>query len=95
MGHCGRIWRRFWPVLMATRLDEKAREELLGKMIRLRVAKPNTECKSSKDSSTLSEKTKNKKIKTKIDDKSKPNIIIKDIKVPKTREGQKGEARVG
>ena len=35
--------------LMATGLDEKARAQLLGKMIRLRETKPSTESKSFKD----------------------------------------------
>ena len=55
------------PVLMATGLDEKAREELLGKMIHLREIKPNSGPKSCKDSSTLSEKIKNEKVKANID----------------------------
>ena len=75
------------PVFMATGLDEKGRRELLGKMIRLRETKPSAESVSCKDSSTLSEKIKNKKVKNKIDIKNKPSIIIKDIIIPKTREG--------
>ena len=80
------------PFLMATGLDEKARRELFGRMTSLRETKPNAEPKSCKDSSTLIEKIKEEKFKTKIDHKSKSSIIIKDFNFPKTRGG---EARVG
>ena len=76
---------------MATGLDEKARGELLGKMIRLRETKPNAKPKSCKDSSTLSEKIENKKVRTKINNKSKPSIIIKNLIFLRLEEG---EARV-
>ena len=75
------------PVFMTTGLDEKGRGDLLGKMIRLRETKPSAESISCKDSSTLSEKINIKKVKTKIDIKNKPSIIVKDINIPKTREG--------
>ena len=75
------------PVFMATGLDEKGRGELLGKMIWLRETKPSAESISCKDSSTLSEKIKNKKGKTKIDIKNTPKFIVKNINIPKTREG--------
>ena len=41
------------PVLMGTELDEKARSELLGKMIRLRETEQKTKDDACKDSSTL------------------------------------------
>ena len=44
------------PVLMATALDEKARQELLEKMISLREPKQKTDANPCKDSSTLKKK---------------------------------------
>ena len=44
------------PVLMGTGLDEKTREELLSKMIKLREEKRKTEGDACKDSSTLNKK---------------------------------------
>ena len=44
------------PVLMATGLDEKARGELLSKMVELRKAQPKTKEDECKDSSTLEQK---------------------------------------
>ena len=44
------------PVLMSTGLDEKAREELLSKMIKLREEKRKTKDDACKDSSTLNKK---------------------------------------
>ena len=70
--------------MMTTGLDENAREEMLGKMIRFRETKPSAESKSCKDSSTLSGKIKTKKVKTKIYDKIEPNFIIKGINIHKT-----------
>ena len=66
------------PLLTATGLDEKAREELLGKMITMRETKQSTEHESCTKNSTLKEKIENKRFKTKIDDKYEPIIIIKD-----------------
>ena len=48
------------PVLMATGLEEKARGELLSKMIELRKASRKTKEDECKDSSTLKQKTVNK-----------------------------------
>ena len=48
--------------------------------------------KSCKDSSTLSENVKNKLVKTIIDDKIKTNIIVKEINIPKTGDG---ESKIG
>ena len=44
------------PVLMSTGLDEKARKELLEKMISLRKPKQKTEADACKDISTLNKK---------------------------------------
>ena len=48
------------PVLMGTGLDEKARGELLSKMVELRKAPLKTKEDECKDSSTLKQKTVNK-----------------------------------
>ena len=57
-------------VLMATGLDEKARGELLEKIVHLREQKQSTEAKSCINSSTQNEKIENKEIGIEIDDKS-------------------------
>ena len=51
--------------LMATRLVKKAREELLDKIVHMREPRANTGPKSCKDSSTLKEKSKTKKVRPK------------------------------
>ena len=81
------------PVLMVTGLDKQARGELLEKMVRLREQMQSADDKSCKDRSTPNEKTENKEIKIKFDDKSKTYIITKDINFLKAREV--GGARVG
>ena len=48
------------PVLMGTGLDEKARGQLLSKMVELRKAPLKTKEDECKDSSTLKQKTVNK-----------------------------------
>ena len=48
------------PVLMGTGLDEKARKELLSKVVELRKAQPTTRDDECKCSSTLKQKTVNK-----------------------------------
>ena len=48
------------PVLMGTGLEEKARGELLSKMVELRKASRKTKEDKCKDSSTLKQKTDNK-----------------------------------
>ena len=48
------------PVLMGTGLEEKARGELLSKMVELRKASLKTKEDECKDSSTLNQKTVNK-----------------------------------
>ena len=56
------------PVFMGTRLDEKARKELLGRMIKLRGSKQKTKDDACKDSSTLNKKTDDKMIQVERDD---------------------------
>ena len=51
------------PVLMATGLDEKARKELLNKMVKLRETRQKTKDDECKDGSTLKKKTDDKIIK--------------------------------
>ena len=58
------------PVLMTIGLDEKARGELLDKMVCLRKEKQIAEAKSCKDSSTPN-KTDNKIFRVEIDEKTK------------------------
>ena len=48
------------PDLMGTGLDEKARKELLSKMVKLRETRPKTKDDECKDSSTLKQKTDDK-----------------------------------
>ena len=62
------------PVLMGTGLDEKARKELLGRMIKLR--EPGQKTK----------KTDDKTIKVERDDKNKTSNMIKDINILRARE---------
>ena len=77
-------------ILMGTGLDKEAREELLSKMIHIRETRPNTEPRSSKDSSTL--QIENKKVKTKSEDHDKPTLIASGFVIHEIREG---EAEVG
>ena len=64
------------PVLMGTGLDEKAREELLCKMVKLREEEQDTKKDACEDSSTLNKKTDDKMIKAERDDENKN--ILKD-----------------
>ena len=74
-------------VLMGTGLDEKARKELLGRMISLREPEQKTKADACTDCSTLNKKTDNKVIKVERDDKNKTSKMIKDINILKAREG--------
>ena len=78
------------PVLMGTGLDEKARKELLDKMIKLRETEQKTKDDECKNSSTLKQKIDDKMIKVKGEDKLKTSNMIKDINTL-----EKGEPRVG
>ena len=75
------------PVLLGSGLDEKAREELLSKMIKLREEERKTKDDACIDSSTLNKKTNDKRIKIERDDKSKTSNMIKDTNILKAREG--------
>ena len=80
------------PVLMGTRLDEKARKELLGKMINLQKTEQKTKDGECKDSSTLKQKTDNKMIKVEGEDKVKTSNMIKDINFFEARVGERQES---
>ena len=75
------------PVLMATGLDEKARKELLSKMVKLSEARQKTKDDECKDGSTLKKKTDDKMIKVKGEDMIKTSNMIKSTNIPKARAG--------
>ena len=79
------------PVFMGSGLEEKARKELLSKMIKLRETEQETKDDACKDSSTLNKETDDKMIKVERDDKNKTSNMIKDINIPKAREGGRQE----
>ena len=74
-------------VLMGTGLDEKARGELLSKMVELRKAPVKTKEDEYKDSSTLKQKTVNKMIEGVRGDKVETCYIIESTNIPKARAG--------
>ena len=75
------------PVLMATGLDEKARKELLSKMVKLRETRQKTKDDECKDSSTLKKKTDDKIIKIEEEDNIKTSNMIKSTNILKARAG--------
>ena len=75
------------PVLMGTRLDEKTIKELLSKMVKLRETRQKTKDDESKDGSTLKQKTDDKMIKVKGEDKFKTSNMIKSTNILKVRAG--------
>ena len=75
------------PVLMGTGLDEKARKKLLSKMVKLRETRQKTRDDECKDSSTLKQKTDDKMIKVKREDKLKTSNMIKSTKILQARAG--------
>ena len=75
------------PVLMVTGLEEKARGELLSKMVELRKAALKTKEDECKDISTLKQKTVNKIIEIVRGDKVKTSNIIKSTNILKARAG--------
>ena len=75
------------PVLMVTGLEEKARGELLSKMVELRKASLKTKEDECKDSSTLKQKTFNKIIESIRGDKFETSKIIKSTNILKARAG--------
>ena len=79
------------PVLMGTGLEEKARGELLSKMVELRKASRKTKEDDCKDSSTLKQKTVNKIIERVRGDKAKTSNLIKSTNILKARAGGRQE----
>ena len=79
------------PVLMGTGLDEKARGELLSKMVELRKAPLKTKEDECKDSSTLKQKTVNKLVEAVRGDKVETSNIIKSTNILKARAGGRQE----
>ena len=79
------------PVLIATGPDEKARKELLSKMVKLREARQKTKDDECKDGSTLKKKTDDKMIKVKGEDKIKTSNMIKSTNILKARAGGRQE----
>ena len=75
------------PVLMGTGLDEKARKELLSKMVELRETRQKTKDDECKDGSTLKKKTDDKIIKVEGEDKIKISNMIKSTNILKARAG--------
>ena len=79
------------PVLMATGLDEKAKGELLSKMVELRKAPLKTKEDECKDSSTLKQKIVNKIVEDVRGDKVETSNIIKSTNILKARAGGRQE----
>ena len=79
------------PVLMGTGLEEKARGELLSKMVELRKASRKTKEDKCKDSSTLKQKTDDKIIESVRGDKVGTSKIIKSTNILKARAGGRQE----
>ena len=73
------------PALMGTGLDEKARKELLVKLVKLRKMQQKTKDDECKDISTLKQKTDDKMIEMGRKDKVKTSIIIIDTNILKAR----------
>ena len=66
------------PVLLGTGLAEKARKELLSRMIKLRETEQKTRDDECKDSSTLKQKTDDKVIKVEREDKGNTSNMIEN-----------------
>ena len=79
------------PILVGTGLEEKAREELLNKMVELRKAPQKTREDKCKDSSTPKPKTDNKIIEHVRGDKVGTINIIKSTNILKARAGGRQE----
>ena len=77
------------PVLMATGLDEKARKELLSKMVKLRETRRKTKDDDCEDGSILKKKTDDKKIEG--EDTIKTSNMIKSTIILKARAGGRHE----
>ena len=79
------------PILGGTGLEEKAREELLSKMVELRKAPRKTRDDKYKDSSTPKQKTDDKIIEHVRGDKVGTSNIIKSTNILKARAGGRQE----
>ena len=79
------------PVLMANGLDEKARGELLSKLVELRKAQPKTKEDECKDSSTLKQKNVDKIVEGVRGDKVETSNIIINTNILKARAGGRQE----
>ena len=75
------------PLLMGTGLDEKARKELLNKLIELRNSRSKTREEKCEDSSTLKQKTVDKIVDDIKGDKVGTSNMIKSTNILKAREG--------
>ena len=73
------------PVLMATGFDEKAREELLSKMVKPKETQRKTKDDECKDGSTLKKRTGDKINKVEGEDKIKTSNMIKSTNILKVR----------
>ena len=83
------------PLLMGTGLDEKARKELLSKLVELRKARSRTRDDKCKDSSTLKQKTVDKIVDDVKGDKVGTINMIKSINILKARAGGGGKSWKG
>ena len=68
-------------------IDEKARKELLSKMVKLRETRQQTKDDECKHGSTLKRKTDDKMVKINEEDKFKTSIMIKSTNILKARAG--------
>ena len=75
------------PVLIGTGLNEKARKELLSKMVKLEETERKTKDGECKDSSTLKQNTVDKMVKIERKEKVKTSNKIKDTIILKARVG--------
>ena len=79
------------PLLIGTGLDEKARKELLNKLIELRNSRSKTREEKCEDSSTLKQKTVDKIVDDTKGDKVGTSNMIKSTKILKARAGGRQE----
>ena len=79
------------PLLMGTGLDEKARKELLNKLIELRNSRSKTREEKCEDSSTLKQKTVDKIVDDIKGDKVGTSNMIKSTNILKARAGGRQE----
>ena len=79
------------PLLIGTGLDEKARKELLSKLVELRNSRSKTREEKCEDSSTLKQKTVDKRVDGIKRDKVGTSNIIKSTNILKARAGGRQE----